>query len=404
MEKQVNEIINIVMKSKNLSSDDLNTIIRLHKTISHQKFKYQINRGKLIDGRFVESDDFIFSDKEETTVEVPINESYIFERQIKRLEMTLRDKLKQINVYLKDEYLDNLENILFYRSGKPDIKDLRFINKNEIAIIRENSIQLGDFSHNADRLSAGMDLTEEAYLHECSKTGEEPECYDPRTTFSSFYEKMDNKINDLKETLGIANRDVVMYFDRDLDSFYFENFKSFGVILTELPNTIEIYEVDATQDKWVPKRINGESVKDWLDRIDFTLLEEDFLLTDSKKRYKGRFLDGKITAFDIEMVLDKFKQVPFSLEALINTYNNLFNDNNCMSEENESAINRLKYITAERYVEQGFEYEKAFNYTETIFQTIQEYKKQIMSAINGENKFPEDSLIGTVKKLEYPTN
>lgn len=314
--------------------------------------------------------------------------------------MALRDKLKQINVYLKDEYLDNLENILFYRSGKPDIKDLRLINKNEVAIIRENSIQLGDFSHDADRLSAGMGLTEEAYLDECSKTGEEPECYDPRKTFNSFYEKMDNKINDLKETLGIIDKDVVMYFDRNLDSFYFDNFKSFRVILTELPNTIKIYEVDATQDKWIPKRINGEPAQDRLDMIDFTLLEEDFLIIGSKKRYNDRFINGKVTSLDIEMSLDNFKETPFSLENLINTYNSLFIDNNCMLEENKSAINRLKFITAEKYVEQGFEYEKAFNYAEIIFQTIQEYKKQIMSAINGENKFPEDSLIEAVKKLK----
>ena len=75
-----------------------------------------------------------------------------------------------------------------------------------------------------------------------------------------------------------------------------------------------------------------------------------------------------------------------------------------MLEWNKSAINRLKYITAERYVEQGFEYEKAFNYAETIFKTIEEYKKQIMSAINRKNKFPEASLIGSVKKLKYSTN
>lgn len=400
MEQQVNEIINKIMKSKNLSSDDLNTIIKLHKTISNEKFEYQMNKNTFID----DSSNFICCADEEEKEILLENKSYIFERQIKRLEMALRDKLKQINIYLKDDYLDNLENILFHRGGNADVKDLRLINKNEIAIIRENSIELGDFSHDASRLSAGMCLDEEAYLHECSKTGEEPKSYDPRTTFSSFYEKMESKIDELKETLEITNRDVVMYFDRDLDSFYFENLKSFRVILTELPNTIEIYEVDASQDKWIPKRINGEPVTDWLVRDDFTLLEEDFLQTDAKKRYKGRFIDNRVTNLDIEMALDKFKQSPFTLEELINTYNSLFVGNNCMSEENKNTINRLKYITAERYVEQGFEYEKAFNYTETIFQTIQEYKKQIMSAINGENKFPEDSLIGAVKKLKYPTN
>ena len=400
MEQQVNEIINKIMKSKNLSSDDLNTIIKLHKTISNEKFEYQMNKNTFID----DSSNFICCADEEEKEILLENKSYIFERQIKRLEMALRDKLKQINIYLKDDYLDNLENILFHRGGNADVKDLRLINKNEIAIIRENSIELGDFSHVANKLSAGMCLDEEAYLHECSRPGEEPKSYDPRTTFSSFYEKMDNKINDLKESLGINNRDVVMYFDRDLDSFYFENLQSFRVILTELPNTIEIYEVDASQDKWIPKRINGEPVTDWLVRDDFTLLEEDFLQADSKKRYKGKFIDNRVTNLDIEMALDKFKQSPFSLEELINTYNSLFVDNNCMSEENKSTINRLKYITAERYVEQGFKYEKAFNYTETIFQTIQEYKKQIMSAINGETKFPEDSLIRVIKKLKYQTD
>lgn len=70
-----------------------------------------------------------------------------------------------------------------------------------------------------------------------------------------------------------------------------------------------------------------------------------------------------------------------------------------MLEENESEIIRLKYITAEKLVLQGFEYEKAFAYTEVIFETIQSYKKQIMSAINGENSFPNESLVETVKKI-----
>lgn len=69
-----------------------------------------------------------------------------------------------------------------------------------------------------------------------------------------------------------------------------------------------------------------------------------------------------------------------------------------MLEEIENAINRLKYITAEKYVEQGFEYEKAFNYTETIFATIKLYKKQIITAIKGESKFPKEPLIRVIKK------
>lgn len=399
MEKQVNELIAKIMNSKKLNASDLNAIIKLHETISEEEYE----QGKLIYESSKQISHSILGDREEITVRIPLDGSDVFKSQIKRLEMLLWDKLKQINVYLSDDYLSNLENMLFYRDGNADIKDIRLINKNEIAIIRENSIELGDFSYNVDRLSAGMCLQEEVFLQEFSKNGKEPEYCDPRKTFSRFYEEMEDKIKNLKETLNIIDRNVEMYFDKDLDSFYFENLESFRVILTELPNTIEIYEIDATQDKWIPKKINGDPVNDYMDRTDFTLLEEYFLITDSKRRYKGRFIDGKITAFDVEMVLDKFKQAPFSLEGLIDTYNNLFDDNNCMLEENESAINRLKYITAEKYVEQGFEYEKAFNCAETIFEAIQAYKKQIMSAINGENKFPEDSLVGFVKKLKYPT-
>ncbi len=244
---------------------------------------------------------------------------------------------------------------------------------------------------------------EEAYLQERINTGKEPESYDPRETFSYFYEEIDNKIKNLKETLNISNRDVTMYFDRDLDSFYFDNCKSFKVILTELPNTIEIYEIDATQDNWIPKKINGVPVDDYMNRTDFTLLEEDFLVTDLKQRHKDILFYDNIGNLDIEMVFEKFKKTPFSLDVLINTYNNLFNDNNCMSKENKNTIKRLKYITAERYVEQGFKYEKALNYAETIFQTIEEYKKQIVNAINGKNKFPDNSLIGVIKKLQIST-
>lgn len=383
MEKQVNKLINKIMNSKHLDPSDLNKIIELHKNISDKKYEYNRNRDKIISDASQKVNDFIFGDKEELNVTLPVDESYIFKRQIKRLEMALRDKLKQINIYLSEEYLDNLENILFHRSGSANIKDLRLINNHEIAIIRENSIQLGDFSHNADCLSAGMSLQEEAYLHECSKNGEEPDYYDPKEIFSHFYEDMDNKINNLKKELNILGRDVDMYFDNDLDGFYFNNLETFRVILTELPNKIEIYEVVITQDKWIPMQISGEEVRDLMDRHDFSLLKENLLISDLKQRYNGKFFDDRTDKFDIEMVLDKFKQSPFSLEALINTYNGLFNNNNCMLEENKSDVNRLMYITAEKYVEQGFEYEKAFNYAESIFETIQSYKKQIMDAING---------------------
>ena len=141
-----------------------------------------------------------------------------------------------------------------------------------------------------------------------------------------------------------------------------------------------------------------------MDKNDFSLLEESFLITDLKQNYKGKFFDGETDEFDIEIVLDKFKQSPFSLEVLINTYNSFFNNNNCMFEENKVAINRLMYLTAEKLVQKGFEYEKAFNYSKAIFDVIEEYKKQIMSAINGENTFPEDSLVGVVKKVKKPNN
>ena len=375
MEKQINERVAKIMNSKKLSASNINELIKLHKAISDIK-------------------------------PISNNQSCLLEKQIKRLEMILMDKLKQNCFYLNDDYLDRLKNMLFYRNGEANIKDIRLINNNEIAIIRENSIQLGDFSYDADRLRAGTILEEEAYLateYEYNKTGKEPENYDPAKIFSSFYEEIHNKIKNLKETLNIADRDVIMYFDRDLDSFYCDNPKSFKAILTELPKTIEIYEIDATQDNWIPKKINHDPYDNFYDKIDFTLLEENFAVTDLKKHYKGKLFFDDIRDFDIEMVFEKFNETPFSLDVLINTYINLFNDNNCMSKENKSAINRLKYITAEKYVEQGFEYEKSIKYAETIFQTIDEYKKQIFNAISGENKFPESSLIGAIKKLKIPT-
>ena len=192
MEKQVNEIISKIMNSKNLSPDDLNTIILLHEIISDKKYEYNRDRDKIINENSKKVNDLIFGDEEKVEVTLPFDESYIFERQIKRLEMALRDKLKQINIYLSEDYLDNLENILFHRSGSANIKDLRLINNHEIAIIRENSIQLGDLSHNVNGLTAGSSLQEEAYLEEECKTGKEPVYCDPRETFSCFYEEMDN--------------------------------------------------------------------------------------------------------------------------------------------------------------------------------------------------------------------
>lgn len=168
MEKQVNELIRKIMNSTNLNPNDLNAIIELHKNID--------------------------------------------KKQAKRLEMALRDKLKQINVYLSEDYLDYLENMLFYRDGKADVINLRLINKNEVAIIREKSIELGDLSHDASKLDAGMGLQEEAYLCEYSRIGNEPEYYDPKEIFSDFYAEMDYKIKNLMEDLKILDRDAKMYF------------------------------------------------------------------------------------------------------------------------------------------------------------------------------------------------
>ncbi len=101
MEKQINELVAKVMNSKNLAANNINELIKLHKAIQDTKLNSNDEYG-------------------------------LFEKQIKRLEMVLRDKLNQINIYLSDDYLDILENILFYRNGKANIKDIRLINKNEI--------------------------------------------------------------------------------------------------------------------------------------------------------------------------------------------------------------------------------------------------------------------------------
>lgn len=355
MEKQVNELISKIMNSANLNPNDLNKIIELHEMVD--------------------------------------------KKQVKRLEMALRDKLKEINVDLSEEYLDTLENMLFYRDGKADIVDLRIINKNEVAIIRDEEIELGDFSYDVSELRAGLSLQEEAYLCEASRIGKEPEYCDPEEIFSEFYSQMNDKIRDLRVDLNILDRNVKMYFDRELDSFYFDNPKSFKVIITELPNVIEIYEIDATQDKWIPTQINGDYIYDLMKQNDFSLLSVNFIIEDAKRNLQYRDIRNNLSKIDIENALDKFKKEPFSIENLVKTYNNLFKNNNCMLEENESEIIRLKYITAEKLVLQGFEYEKAFAYTEVIFETIQSYKKQIMSAINGENSFPNESLVETVKKI-----
>lgn len=355
MEKQVNELISKIMNFANLNPNDLNKIIELHEMVD--------------------------------------------KKQVKRLEMALRDKLKEINVDLSEEYLDTLENMLFYRDGKADIVDLRIINKNEVAIIRDEEIELGDFSYDVSELRAGLSLQEEAYLCEASRIGKEPEYCDPEEIFSEFYSQMNDKIRDLRVDLNILDRNVKMYFDRELDSFYFDNPKSFKVIITELPNVIEIYEIDATQDKWIPTQINGDYIYDLMKQNDFSLLSVNFIIEDAKRNLQYRDIRNNLSKIDIENALDKFKKEPFSIENLVKTYNNLFKNNNCMLEENESEIIRLKYITAEKFVLQGFEYEKAFAYTEVIFETIQSYKKQIMSAINGENSFPNESLVETVKKI-----
>ena len=73
-----------------------------------------------------------------------------------------------------------------------------------------------------------------------------------------------------------------------------------------------------------------------------------------------------------------------------------------MYEENEKAIDRLRFLTAEKLVELGYEYEKAIDYSNTIFETIDAYKQQVIDAINERNVFPQDSLIGAVRKVRKP--
>lgn len=214
MEKQVNELISKIMNSANLNPNDLNKIIELHEVVD--------------------------------------------KKQEKRLEMALRDKLKQINFCLSQDCLDNLINMLFYRDGKSDVVDLRLINKNEIAIIRKEKIELGDSLHDADELNAGFALREEAYLIGMSKNGNVEDCYPPEEIFSEFYKNIKNNIVDLKRKLKISDDKVKMYFDRELDYFYFVHPNSFKVILTKLPNIIKIYEVNIFEGKWIPLEVNND--------------------------------------------------------------------------------------------------------------------------------------------------
>lgn len=406
MEKQVSELISKIMDGKNsISVSVINETIELHKDISNKKYEYQRNRDNIISDGTKKVNDLIFGDEQKVEIKKPIDNSYIFDMQIKRLEMALRDKLKQINIYLSEEYLDNLENILFHRYGGSDIKDIRLINKNEVAIIRENSIEVGDELFDANNLSAGLSLQEEAYLTECSRLKGEPSEYPlPEEVFSSFYKDIKNKIELLKIDLNILDKDVDLYFDEELDSFYFYDLKTFNAVVVEMPDKIEIYNIEIKDNKWIPKKINGSEIKNIMDKIDFSLIEENIMFKQIKEGYKGKIHDLIVDDFDIEMILEKYKKEDFDLEKLIHTYNSLFKNDNCMFEEEKTAINRLMYLTAEKLVIKGLEYEKAFNYSKLIFFAIEEYKKHILRAINGENKFPEDSLIGIVKKLKYTDN
>lgn len=356
MENLINDIILKIRKSNNLNINDLNKVIELHKIVD--------------------------------------------KRQSKRLEMLIKDKLQEINVYLNENFLNNLEKMLFDKKSKSNIVDLRLINKNEIAIIRNDEIELGNLSYNIDELNDSLMLQEEAYAFIYHNTGKEPDYVNPEEVFSDFYNKIKNNIQALKYNLNLQNRDIKIYFDRKLDSFYFDNPKSFKMIITELPNIIEIYEINETQDKWIPNRINGDYLDDLMSKYDFSLLNKNFIIENAKQNIKYKSSRNSIKEIDIEIALDEFKEKTFSTENLIKTYNKLFKNNNCMLEENESAITRLEYITLEKLIEQGYNYEKAFNYTKLIFETIKSYKIQIINAINGEDKFPNDSLVGTVKKLK----
>ena len=83
MEKQVNEIISKIMNSKNLSPDDLNTIILLHEIISDKKYEYNRDRDKIINENSKKVNDLIFGDEEKVEVTLPTDQSYILKDKLK---------------------------------------------------------------------------------------------------------------------------------------------------------------------------------------------------------------------------------------------------------------------------------------------------------------------------------
>ena len=431
MEEKVTEIVKRILDSKSINLEDLNEVIQLHEKLSQEKYSemkpyWNAEQNSPFDflSEYVEDEESI------RTKNILEEISQRYGLQMNRLEMAILEKIKQLNYHLSKDFIDQLGNMLFHRDKLSKVIDIRVVAKNEIAILRENGITIGDSFNEIDSLD-DLSIQEEAYLTKAAKLQADPDYSDPSEEFPEVYSYVQDNTQELLEELGIyengtteflqsldeettENRqgyipskegETNIYFNTSMWDFYEGNLSAFKMIVTVSPNTIKLYDVKITDKGWIGKEIDSDDkFSNTMDGINCSLLTQSDFMKYLKSQYASKNRSFPRTSLDVEMDMETFVNQPFSLENLLKVYGDLFKSSDYSKKQNSDwTVSRLKFITAEKYVQNGAEYIVAQNYANAIFGTVEEYRQQVSRAIDGTGEFPNDSLVGQVKKLVHPS-
>jgi hypothetical protein len=344
-----------------------------------------------------------------------------YKMQKNRLIFATLDKIKQLNYYLDDKIIDKIKTALFYSiSDKSKIKDIRIVNKNEIAILRENKIKIGESFLNVDSLDERDEAIQaEAYYRSTARAKSEFDVFiDPKSEFPELYKMVEKNTYKLLISLNLIEKEefdsspkdkltdkprsksghMEVYFNANMSSFR-EGVEKFTMIVTILPNEIQVYDVRVTENGWVGKRKDQDEFETHFEIANITLLKENPCFAHRKPE---AVLKNKID-FDAytEARIDELRRVPFSSGLLLEIYGPLFDEN--VGAKSKADIDRLKFIISEKFIQLGHEYLMSLKYAETIFSTIEEFKNQVLDAVRGKNKFPGSSILEKVKQIKPPT-
>lgn len=419
----INQLIQKILNSKLLLPEDISAAVGFNRSLINYYYtaSQELKKSKqgLIDDfdeanrtRNIEQAKQI--DEQLTTLKA------ICDLYYKRIELAIIDKLKELNYQLDFTQLNQIAELLFHRDLDQSVKDIRVVNRNGIAIMTDNGVIVSDnYYHEAD-------LDDQAIIEEAYLTNED---LTPKEVFQDLYENIYLNINSFKNredfhNVGFAEyyeqlkktnpktnkkdaqfdfycqKEVNLYFNVTMWDFYQGDLTCNVIVAMNHPQEVRVYELAWRKTgKFQAKRIDNDDFVNNYDGLNRSLLKNTF---DFKDECDSN--DLPLSEIGLELYIDQLREEPFSLEKLLLVYGNIFNPHhNILNPEVAHLyIERLKYIICEKYVASGVDYILATKYTTIIFNTINDYKEQVIKAVNGEGKFPKNSLPKVMKKLTLP--